>query len=413
MEKIEFIDKDYLSKEELVDLTDVKTFYIPMIVNGSIDCSPLVKVGSKVKKNTPIIKSNKIDYEILSPINGVVKEIDKYTYLDGSKIDTVVIEKKGKEPLEKEIDKLPNLTKEEFIERLKKYNVIGMSGTGFTSYIKYDAILSTLIVNAVECEPYITSDYLISKNKYKEIIEIIKYIIKVNNIRNCYIAINEKHTDLIDMYSEYTKDLSKIHIVSVKDIYPFGWERSLVKDVLNLEYKDYPQEKGIVVNSISTIYSIYEVIKNDSVIDKRIITIGGDRVKKPFNAIVKIGTNLVDLIDKIDLVEDDTIKCIAGGTLMGRALPIDDLVVTANLNAILFMDDFIDKRVYPCFRCGKCNDVCPVDIVPILIKDKVALNKSTKNLNPEKCIECGLCSYICPSNIDVRSFVKKAKRGVK
>ena len=98
---------------------------------------------------------------------------------------------------------------------------------------------------------------------------------------------------------------------------------------------------------------------------------------------------------------------------MGRALPIDDLIVTANLNAILFMDDFLDKKVYPCFRCGKCNDVCPVDIVPILIKDKVMNNKSTKNMDSNRCIECGLCSYICPSNIDVRSFVKKAKRGDK
>lgn len=412
MEKIEFVDRDYLSKEELIDLTDVNTFYIPMIVNASIDCTSLVSVGDKVKKNSPIIKSNVLDYEILSPLNGVVKKIDKYTYLDGNKIDTIVIEKKGKDsPLKAK--ELEEITKDEFVNKLKEYNVIGMSGTGITEYIKYDAILSTLIVNAVECEPYITSDYLVSKNKYKEIVEIINYIIKINSIRECYIAINEKHTDLISLYSEYTKNLSKIHIVSVKDVYPYGWERSLIKDILNIDYKTYPQEKGIVVNSISTIYSIYEVFKYNSVIDKRIITIGGDRVKKPFNAIVKIGTNLIDLINKIDLVEDDTIKCIAGGTLMGRALPIDDLVVTANLNAILFMDDFLDKKVYPCFRCGKCNDVCPVDIVPILIKDKIGENKDATKLKPEKCIECGLCSYICPSNIDVRSFIKKAKRGVK
>lgn len=412
MEKIEFVDKDYLSKEGLIDLTDVNVFYIPMIVNGSLDCISLVKVGDKVNKNNPIIKNEKLDYTILSPLTGVVKEIGKYTYLDGSKINTIVIEKKGKEKVLKE-QELPDITKEEFVKKLKEYNVIGMSGTGFTSYIKYDAILSTLIVNAVECEPYITSDYLIAKNKHKEIIEIINYIIKINRIRNCYIAINEKHTDLISLYSKITENYNKIHIVSVKDVYPYGWERSLVEDILNVKYKNYPQERGIVVNSISTIYSIYEVFKYNSVIDRRIVTIGGDRVKKPFNAIVKIGTNLIDLIDKIELVEDDTIKCIAGGTLMGRALPIDDLVVTANLNAILFMDDFLDKKVYPCFRCGRCSDVCPVDIAPVLVKDRVVENKDLSNLKPEKCIECGLCSYVCPSNIDVRSFVKKAKRGVK
>lgn len=413
MEKIEFVDKDYLSKEDLVDLTDINTFYIPMVVNNSLECTSLVKVGDRVKRNSPLIKSNEIDYTILSPLNGIVKEIGKYTYLNGSKVDTIVIEKKGRETQLKAVDEFDSITKEEFLDVLKKYNVIGMSGTGITEHIKYDAILSTLIVNAVECEPYITSDYMVSKLKYKEIVEVINHIIKINNIRSCYIAINEKHTDLIDLYSEYTEKYSKINIVVVKDVYPYGWEKLLVKDILNLDYDKYPQEKGIIVNSISTIYSIYEVLKYKSVIDKRIITIGGDRVKKPFNAIVKIGSNLKDLIEKIELVEDDSIKCIAGGTLMGRALPIDDLIVTANLNAILFMDDFLDKKVYPCFRCGKCNDVCPVDIVPILIKDKVMNNKSTKNMDSNKCIECGLCSYICPSNIDVRSFVKKAKRGDK
>lgn len=413
MEKIGFVDKDYLSKGELIDLTDISTFYIPMIVNRSYDCTPLVKVGDKVKRDSPIIKSNVIDYEVLSPVNGIVKEIEKYTYLDGSKVDTIVIEKKGKQNVLKEVDKLPKLTKNEFIEHLKKYNIVGMGGSGIPEFLKYDASLNTIIVNAVECEPYITSDYYISKAKYKEIVEIINYIMDINNIKKCYIAINEKHSDLITLYSEYTSNYSKINIVSVKDIYPYGWERYLIKDILKIEYENYPIEKGIILNSISTVYSIYEAFIYDSLVDSRIITIGGDRVIKPVNAKVKIGTNLKDIINSIELVKDDTIKCIAGGTLMGRALPIDDLVITPNLNAILFMDDFTDKKVYPCFRCGKCNDVCPVDIVPLLIKDKVSNNKKADKLNPKKCMECGLCSYICPSNIDVRSFIKKAKRGVK
>jgi electron transport complex protein RnfC len=157
---------------------------------------------------------------------------------------------------------------------------------------------------------------------------------------------------------------------------------------------------------------MYEALKYDKVIDRRIVTISGDRIKNPMNVTLRIGTNIKDIYKEFDLKEEESIKFVAGGPMMGRALPNYDLIVTPNLNSVLFIDDYEEKIINPCFRCGKCIDVCPVDIVPVLIKDNVNKKKNLKNMHPEKCIECGLCSYICPSNIDVRSYVKKAKRSV-
>ncbi len=288
-----------------------------------------------------------------------------------------------------------------------------MGGGNYPTYLKYDAILSTLIVNLVECEPYITCDYVLGKEKYKEIIETIDAIIKINNLRDCFIAINSNHTDLISLFSDNTNNYPKINIVSVKDFYPIGWEKELVKEITKKNYDKYPQEKGIVVNNISTIYSIYEALKYNTCTDKRIITISGERIKEPTNALVNIGTHVSEIIEKLELINGEVIKFISGGPMMGRSLPKLDLIVTPNLNSILFLDDIEDKKIYPCFRCGKCIDYCPVDIAPILIKDQINNVKELKKLDPEKCIECGLCSFVCPSNIDVRSFVKKAIREVK
>lgn len=412
MNRIEFEDRDYLSKDKLIDLTGIETFNIPLIVYGGTEVEVLVKKNSKVKKDQPIAYSEKLDFSVVSPVNGVVKEIKECVYLDGRIVPCAVIEKKGRQPKETVVDKITSYTKEEFLNVLKKYGVSGMSGGSFPTYIKYDCFLSALIVNAVECEPYITCDYTLGKLKYMEIIETINAIMKINNIRVCFLAINSKYQDMISLYLENTVNYPKIKIVSVADVYPLGWERELVKEITKVEYENYPQEKGIVVNNISTIYSIYEALKFNRSTDKRIVTITGERVKEPFNAILNIGTNISDILDKIELIDGEVIKFVAGGPMMGRALPKTDLVVSSNLNSILFIDDIEDKKVYPCFRCGECIDACLVKIAPVLIKDNFNNINELKKLDPQKCIDCGICSFVCPSNIDVRSFVKRAKREV-
>ncbi len=412
MNRIEFEDMSYLSKDRFVDLTGINLYSIPLVINNSTELTLLVKKGSKVKKNQPIAKSEKLDFSIVSPVSGVVDKIDECIYLDGRTVPCINIEKKGRQPKEVEIKDISNYTKEEFLETLKKYSVSSMGGGNFPTFIKYDCLLSTLIVNAVECEPYITADYALAKQKYLEIIETINAIMKINNIRNCYIAINSKYTDLITLYSENALKFPRINIVSAKDSYPIGWEKDLVKEITQLDYVHYPQEKGVVVNNISTIYSIYEALKFNTCTDKRIVTISGERVKEPFNALLNIGTNITDILDKIELINGESIKYVAGGPIMGRALPKTDLIVTPNLNSILFIDDIEDKKIYPCFRCGKCIEYCPAKIAPVLIKDNMKNVYELRKLDPQKCIECGICSYICPSNIDVRSFVKRAKREV-
>ena len=179
---------------------------------------------------------------------------------------------------------------------------------------------------------------------------------------------------------------------------------------MNVEYNNLPIEQGIVVSNISTIYAIYEALKYNKPLIERVITFTGDGFKKPCNMLVKIGTKLSDIINEIGI--NDNTFLVAGGPMMGVKVD-EELVVSANLNGVLCLNEKEDKRANPCIKCGKCVSVCPAKLSPVLIMENFNNKKELIPLKPQKCVECGLCSYICPANILVREYVKKAKREVR
>ena len=191
-----------------------------------------------------------------------------------------------------------------------------------------------------------------------------------------------------------------------------GWERTLIKEVLNKDYDKYPIEEGIVVNNISTIYPIYEALKYNKPLIERIVTFSGENIEDKRNVLVKIGTDAKEVLEQLKLKEDSII--VAGGPMMGNK--VDDLVISANLNCVLALNNNIDIPSI-CLKCGKCVEVCPAKLSPVLImKTKYKKEKDIKKfkkLHPEKCIECGLCSYICPANLLVRERVRDAKNLVR
>ena len=201
----------------------------------------------------------------------------------------------------------------------------------------------------------------------------------------------------------------KIKIKLVPNVYPMGWERKLIKEVTHKEYDKYPIEEGIVVNNISTIYAIYEALKYNKPLIERIITFSGENLQDKRNVLVKIGTPVSEVLEQLKVKENSVI--VAGGPMMGKK--VEDLVVSANMNCILALENKIDIPTI-CLKCGKCVEVCPSKLSPVLImRTKVKKDKDInklKKLHPEKCIECGLCSYICPANLLVRERVKDAKK---
>jgi electron transport complex protein RnfC len=190
-----------------------------------------------------------------------------------------------------------------------------------------------------------------------------------------------------------------------------GWERDLVKEVKGTTYNKYPIEKGIVVSNVSTIYSIYEALKLGKPVIERIITFTGEMLKEPQNVLVKIGTPVSEVIEAIGgYKRNKELVFVAGGPMMGTALPSDDLVISADLNCVLVLHKIKTDTLTECMRCGKCVQVCPAKICPVLIKDSINNIDDLEDYHAEKCIECGLCSYICPAKINVRQFVKIGKK---
>ncbi|HPF83197.1 MAG TPA: RnfABCDGE type electron transport complex subunit C [Bacilli bacterium] len=388
--------------------------YIPLVDE---DMNILTKKGEHVFKGQVLAKrKNSFETPVFSSVSGTIANIEEVSYQNGKKVKALAIENDYKEEIEKKYELRKNINKmdkQEFIDILKECGIVGMGGAGFPTFMKYktDQKIKTLLINAVECEPYITADYTIIMEKIEEILETIDHILSINGIEEAIIAIKECNTALIEKVEKYLGTYLKIKVCPVRNIYPMGWERTLIKEVKNCTYDKLPIEKGIIVNNVSTIYAISQALKYNKPIIERIVTFTGEGLRKPQNVLVKLGTKVSDVINNIGGTKDN-IFYVSNGPMMGTLID-NDLVVTADLNCVLVLENKKDVITKECLRCGKCANFCPANLCPVLIKDNINNPDKLKELHPEKCISCGLCSYICPSKIDVREYIKKAKESVK
>lgn len=412
------IPKNNLTDNELLVFNKPKIVYIPLISGNDTNITILVNKGEYVYKGSMIAK-RKGDFRIPihSSVSGTVLDFEERTCFNGEKIKCVVIENDFKEKIEQKTTVKKNISsysKEEFINILRDNGIIGMGGAGFPTYVKYDnSNAKTLIVNAVECEPYITADYMIASKKCEEILETIDAILEINRMEQAIIVIKESNEELKQIFDNYIGTYLKVKIKCVNNYYPAGWERNIIKDVIKKEYVKLPIEAGVVVNNISTIFAIYEALKYNKPLIERIITFSGDKLKECKNVLVKIGTPVVDILQELGFNTDSIV--VSGGPMMGLRVD-EDVVISSNQNCILVLDkEGIPSTI--CLKCGKCAEVCPVKLSPITIMRTLQSKKCNvqklNNLQPQRCIECGLCSYICPARIYLRESVKKAKRIVK
>lgn len=410
-----------LNGRKEVSINDIKIYnkpkyiYIPLIKDETV----IVKKGDYVFKGEIVAHTKGNLYtNIHSSVSGTVIDFVEKTYLDSSKVKCLKIENDFKERIENRIDQHENISdysKQEFIDILKECGIVGLGGAGFPTYKKYENNnIKTLIVNGVECEPYLTADYMMLKTHISEILEAIDAIMEINKIEKCYIAIKKKYTELINIINEYIGTYLKIKLVLVPDIYPMGWEKQLVEYITSEKIEKLPIEKGIVVNNVSTIYAIYEALKYHKPLIEKLVTVTGDMIKNPTNILVKIGTPFDEVIEYIGgYKRKKDIILIAGGPMMGKSIDKEDLIISSTLGSVIANEYGKVDKTLPCLRCGKCVNVCPAKIEPVLIKDYINNEEVLKNLNVDKCISCGLCSYICPSKIDVRNYVNEAKNKIR
>lgn len=394
--------------------------YIPLISQNDDNVTLLVKKGDYVYKGSIIARrKGTFRIPIHSSVSGTVVGFKEKYYLNGKLEKCIVIENDYKEKYQvnKGVKRiLSKYSKDEFIELLKECGIVGLGGSGFPTYVKYSGKkkLKTLIVNAVESEPYITCDSKLAIEKCEEILEAIDAIIEINQIPEAIIAVKKTNTEFIHTFNNFMGTYLRMKLVLVPDSYILGYEKNLIQYIKKINCSNHPINDGIVVNNISTIYAIYQALKYQQPLTERVITFTGDALKKPQNILVKNGVLTSEIIEQIGgYKKNKKIQFIAGGPMMGKALPSDELVTTSNLNCVLVMkDNTIKEASEACVHCGKCTLYCPSRLSPILIKEYLNRPKQLKQLKPERCIECGICTYLCPSRIKVREAVKEAKEKV-
>lgn len=401
--------------KKIVTDIDIQVIYIPLENRMGYKYKACVRAGEYVCIGSVLGENAMLEIPLMSSVSGTVVGFQEMYIATGKKVRCVVIENDFKEKYKDKIGKKYDITKyskDEYIYLLKKMAICGLSGSGFPTYIKYDTNkeIKYLIVDAAECEIYASADSARIYNNAEEILEAIDAIMEIMHIEKSYIAINEKNEKVIKKLLKHINTYPNIKIYPLIPGYPSGYERYLVKEILGLNYERLPLEVGVINENVSTIYAIYEALKYHKPLIDRIVTISGPGIKKPQNYLLKVGTNFNEITMKTDIIKEiNNPILVVGGAMMGKSIPSEEIIVTPDVNAILLLEDKKEKKL-PCIKCGKCSEVCPMNLIPNLIIDYP--NKA-QELMINKCMNCGLCSYVCPSKIEVREEIKAIKENLK
>ncbi|PKP36409.1 MAG: electron transport complex subunit RsxC, partial [Bacteroidetes bacterium HGW-Bacteroidetes-15] len=369
--------------------------------NVLVERGDKVKIGQLIAKGEAFISAN-----IHSSVSGTVKKIDKIIDASGYAREAVIIDVEGND-WEEGIDTSNTIIKEckfdstQIIEKIKEKGVVGLGGAAFPSHVKLmppkDKKADYLIINSVECEPYLTADHQLMMEKAKEIIIGVTILMKGLGAKKALIGIENNKPDAIKHLTELTNDHINIEVHALKVKYPQGAEKQLIKALVGREVPSgkLPIEVGCVVNNVGTAYAVYEAVQKNKPLIERVVTVTGKSVKNPCNLLVRVGTPISSLIEKAGGIPEDTGKIIGGGPMMGKALSSIEVPVTKGTSGILLMDEEESKRdiIQNCIRCAKCTIVCPMGLEPyqLALQCDIADWEGAEKNNVMDCIECGSC----------------------
>lgn len=397
---------------------------IPMLHHIGAPCTPLVKKGDEVMVGTLIGDSNAfISAPIHSSVSGTVMEIKKRLFPNGENIDSVVIKSDGKQTVDPNVKPPEINTKEDFIKAVRASGLVGLGGAGFPAHVKLNPPknkkIDYLIINAAECEPYITSDYRETIENSWSIISGINIVMDILEIENVLIGVEDNKPTTIKILNDIADTNKKITAVSLKSKYPQGAEKMLIYALTGRIVPEggLPMDVGVIVMNVASVSFIAKYIKTGMPLISKKITVDGAVIKEPSNVEVFIGTYIKDLIDFCGGVTEKPYKILMGGPMMGLAQYTLDTPVLKQNNAILAFNK--KQSILPeqtaCIRCGACVRACPMSLVPQQL-DVFAESQNIEQLQDYKvmsCIECGSCSYVCPAKRHLVQSIRKGKVLVK
>lgn len=389
----------------------------PLSQHIGAPAKPVVKKGDKVKVGTLLAEAGGfVSAPVYSSVSGTVLKIDEVIDATGYRKPAIIVKVEGDE-WEESIDRSdkletlaahPELTPEEIIERIKKAGVTGMGGAGFPTFIKLcpppTAKAECVILNGVECEPYITSDYRLMMEHADEILVGLELLMKAVKVSKGYIGIEENKPMTISLFEEKTSGRSDIEIVPLKQKYPQGGEKQLVDAVIRRQVPAppaIPVNVGAVVQNVGTAFAVYQAVMKNKPLFERYTTVTGKKLERPSNFLVRMGTPMIDLINECGGMPEGDNKLLAGGPMMGKALMSVDVPICKGTNSVTILsgDDAKRKPVQPCIRCAKCVSVCPMGLEPYLLATASALHdwEKVEAAGVTSCIECGSCQFTCPA----------------
>ncbi len=386
---------------------------------------PVVAKGDDVKVGTLIAKANGyVSANIHSPVSGKILKIEDTMDSSGYKRPAIFISVEG-DVWQEDIDRSQTLKKEinlqpkEIIEKITAAGIVGMGGATFPTHVKLTPPSGTkaeiLIINAVECEPYLTSDHALMMEKGEELIMGVKILMEAIDVGQAYIGIENNKKDAIEYLSGLVKRNINIEIVPLKVQYPQGGEKQLIDAVIRKQVKSgaLPISVGAVVQNVGTAFAVYEAVQKNKPLIERIVTVTGKQVSKPCNVLARIGTPIHELIEYAGGIPAGTGKIIGGGPMMGKALTDINIPVSKGTSGILIMPDIESQRkeMRNCIRCCKCVNVCPMGLNPSFLMNFTEFSDWDKaeEFSIVDCIECGSCSYVCPANRPLLDYVRLGK----
>lgn len=368
---------------------------------------------------------------VFSSVSGKVAKIDAIVDASGYRRPAIFVDVEGDE-WEESIDRSetlvtlkdrPELTDKDIVAKIKAAGVVGMGGATFPCHVKLSPPPGTkaecVIINAVECEPYLTADHRLMLEKPEQILVGVDLIMKAVGVTKGYVAIENNKPDAIRLMTEKASRYPNIEVVPLKVKYPQGGEKQLIAAVIGREVPAPPAipiHVGAVVQNVGTAYAIYEAVMKNKPLFERIITVTGKSVKNPSNFLARIGTPMSQLIEECGGLPEDTGKVIGGGPMMGKALLHLEVPVCKGSSGLLIMNNKEARRgeVQPCIRCAKCVDACPMGLEPYLLATVSAFkNWDMAEANDVvSCIECGSCQFTCPSNRPLLDNIRTGKSTV-
>jgi len=382
----------------------------------------LVKTGQLIAASAGFVSAN-----IHSPVSGTVQKVEPVPDVSGYPKMAIVIEVKGDEWVDTidrttEIAKPASFTREEILGKISEMGIVGLGGATFPSHVKVSVPkgkkADILIINGVECEPYLTSDHRLMLEKGEEILIGTSLLMSVLQVTRAVIGIERNKPDAIDHLGKLATSFTGISVVPLKVKYPQGGEKQLIKAITGREVPSggLPIDVGAVVHNVGTAFAVYEAVVKNKPLFERVVTVTGKSIAESANFKVRIGTPVNKLIEAIGGLPENTGKVINGGPMMGKAMPLLSVPVTKGTSGIVVMSEkeAARKNSMNCIRCTHCSTVCPMGLEPYYLMS-LGEAKRWEDMEAARamdCMECGSCSFTCPANRPLLDFIRIGKTNV-